>query len=190
MDSRIKQVIFNADEHKYYWNAKELSGVTKAIGKICDKEFPDTVRVQASVIYGHDVHSESENWIKEKRLPSTESGKWIVAFLESFQIQEDVAFYEAELLVSDFDSTASCIDIVAHKKNGKVVLFDIKTTSHFDRTYCSLQLSAYKRMFENCYGKQVEEMFVLSTKSRRKFRILEQEKEKVDRIFELNRKGF
>ena len=191
MDNRIKAVEFIPDKHEYWYTEgnvhKQLHGVTAPIGKLMNKSFPDTVLVQAATIYGHDVHSESELWIKEGKEPSSEAGKWVVQYLKEFQIKYNVAKYEAELLVSDFIGTASCIDIVAHLPDGKAVLFDIKTTSHFDRAYCSLQLSVYKKLYEACYGGTVCGLFVLGTKSKRTFRIIEQEGSKVQKILEMNK---
>ena len=191
MDSRIYQVEFIEDKHEYWYTEgnvrKRLHGVTGAISKLLGKSFPDTVLVQAATIYGHDVHSESELWIKEGKEPSSEAGKWVVQYLKEFQIKYNVVKYEAELLVSDFIGTASCIDIVAHLPDGKAVLFDIKTTSHFDRAYCSLQLSVYKKLYEACYGGNVCGLFVLGTKSKRTFRIIEQEASKVQKVLEMNK---
>ena len=191
MDNRIKAVEFIPDKHEYWYTEgnvhKQLHGVTTPIGKLMNKSFPDTVLVQAATIYGHDVHSESELWIKEGKEPSSEAGKWVAQYLKEFQIKYNVVKYEAELLVSDFIGTASCIDIVAHLPDGKAVLFDIKTTSHFDRAYCSLQLSVYKKLYEACYGGNVCGLFVLGTKSKRTFRIIEQEESKVQKILEMNK---
>ena len=191
MDNRIKAVEFIPDKHEYWYTEgnvhKQLHGVTTPIGKLMNKSFPDTVLVQAATIYGHDVHSESELWIKEGKEPSSEAGKWVVQYLKEFQIKYNVVKYEAELLVSDFIGTASCIDIVAHLPDGKAVLFDIKTTSHFDRAYCSLQLSVYKKLYEACYGGNVCGLFVLGTKSKRTFRITEQEASKVQKVLEMNK---
>ena len=191
MDNRIKAVEFIPDKHEYWYTEgnvhKQLHGVTAPISKLMNKSFPGTVLVQAATIYGHDVHSESELWIKEGKEPSSEAGKWVVQYLKEFQIKYNVVKYEAELLVSDFIGTASCIDIVAHLPDGKAVLFDIKTTSHFDRAYCSLQLSVYKKLYEACYGGTVCGLFVLGTKSKRAFRIIEQEASKVQKILEMNK---
>ena len=191
MDNRIKAVEFIPDKHEYWYTEgnvhKQLHGVTPPIGKLMNKSFPDTVLVQASTIYGHDVHSESELWIKEGKEPSTQAGKWLIQQLKEFQIKYNVVKYEAELLVSDFIGTASCIDIVAHLADGNSLLFDIKTTSHFDRAYCSLQLSVYKKLYEACYGGNVCGLFVLGTKSRRTFRIIEQDDSKVQKILDMNK---
>lgn len=190
MDNRIKAVEFIPDEHEYWYTEgnvhKQLHGVTTPISKLMNKSFPDTVLVQAATIYGHDVHSESELWIKEGKEPSTQAGKWLIQQLKEFQIKYNVVKYEAELLISDFIGTASCIDIVAHLADGNAFLFDIKT-GNFDRPYCSLQLSVYKKLYEACYGGNVCGMFVLSTKSKRTFRIIEQEASKVQKILEMNK---
>ena len=191
MDNRIKAVEFIPDKHEYWYTEgnvhKQLHGVTAPIGKLMNKSFPGTVLVQAATIYGHDVHSESELWIKEGKEPSTQAGKWLIQQLKEFQIKYNVVKYEAELLVSDFIGTASCIDIVAHLADGNSLLFDIKTTSRFDRAYCSLQLSVYKKLYEQFYEDNVIGMFVLGTKSKRAFRILEQEQTKVDKILAMNK---
>lgn len=187
MDTRINAVIFDEENHKYFFDGKELHGVTTPICKLMGKSFPDNVTIQASIIYGHDVHKESELWIKEGKEPSTQAGKWLIQQLKEFQIKYNVVKYEAELLVSDFEKTASCIDIVAYLPDRKAILFDIKTTSHFDRSYCSLQLSCYQRLFEEVYDEKVVAMYVLATKSKRSFRILEQEQTKVDKILAMNK---
>lgn len=186
-DARIKAVVFDETAHRYTYGGRELFGVTGTIGSLLGKSFPDTLVVQAGTVYGHDVHKECELWLKEGRKPSTMAGKWLVGTLEEFRLAHGVDRYEAELIVSDFEGTASCIDIVAHHKDGSVTLFDIKTTSVFDRAYCSLQLSAYKRMYEACYDGKVKDLFVLSTKTRRQFRILVQDGQRVDLIFKKNK---
>ena len=191
MDTRLNQIEFIPEKHEYWFTEKnkhiQLHGVTGAIGKLLGKNFPDTALVQVATIYGKDVHAESERWIKEGREPSTEAGKWLVSFLKKFAKEKNVVKYQAELLCSDFIGTASCIDIVAIHKDGTATLFDIKTTSKFDREYCSLQLSVYKHLFEECYGQNVHAMFVLGTKAKRSFRILPKESFWVRKILNMNR---
>lgn len=186
MDGRINNVIFNEEEHSYWYMGKELHGITGPIGRLMKKNFPDTDVVKLATIHGHDVHHDSEMWIKEEREPSTESGKWLVSFLKDFQEKHSVTHYHAELLVSDFIGTASCIDIVAHTDEGDY-LFDIKTTSKFDREYCSLQLSVYKALYEKVYERPVKGLFVLGTTSRRSFRIINQPEVKVEKILNMNK---
>lgn len=196
MDSRIKAVTFDEEAHRYFYNGKELHGVTGAIGKLMGKSFPDTDIVKLATMYGSDVHKEIENyfnnhghWFNDSSL-STEGAEWIVEELKRFcdSLHLDRAeSIECEVMVSDFEGTASKVDVVVRMKSGKVCLFDIKTTSKFDRPYCSLQLSVYKRLYESCYDCEVMGMFVLGTKSKRTFRILQQEDSKVRKILDMNK---
>ena len=195
MDTRIKAVTFNEEEHKYFYEGKELHGVTGAIGKLMGKSFPDTDVVKIATMYGTDVHKEVENyfnkhnhWFNDSQF-STEGAKWVVEELRRFcdsLILDRATSVECEVLVSDFEGTASKVDVVVTTVEGVAYLFDIKTTSKFDRSYCSLQLSVYKKLFEACYG-TVDRMFVLGTKAKRRFRIIEQDDSKVQKIMEMNK---
>ena len=197
MDSRIYQVEFIEDKHEYWYTEgktrKRLHGVTGAIGKLMGKSFPDTDVVRLATMYGSDVHKEVENYYNNNGKLSTEAAKWVVSELSRkadellINVTDVVEDIKCELLVSDFEGTASKVDVVMRTREGKVWLFDIKTTSHFDRAYCSLQLSVYKKLYEACYGGNVCGLFVLGTKSRRTFRIIEQEAGKVQKILEMNK---
>ena len=195
MDARIKAVTFDEKNHKYFYNGKELHGVTGAIGKMLGKSFPDNDTVRLATLYGSDVHKEVENyfnkhdkWFNDSPL-STEGAQTVIDLLKEFCNNTPQFFLnmECEVMVSDFEGTASKVDVVLRTRDNTAYLFDIKTTTNFDRAYCSLQLSAYKRMYEACYGEKVEGMFVLGTKSGRRFKIIEQDKAKVDRIFAMNK---
>ena len=196
MDTRIKAVTFNEKEHKYFYEGKELHGVTGAIGKLTGKSFPDTDIVKLATMYGTDVHKEVENyfnkhghWFNNSQL-STEGAKWVVEELRSFcdsLILDRATSIECEVMVSDFEGTASKVDIVLRTLSNKAYLFDIKTTSKFDRAYCSLQLSVYQKLFEACYGTRVDRMFVLSTKAKRRFRIIEQTDAMIQKILDMNK---
>ena len=188
MDKRIYQVEFIEDKHEYWYTEGnkhiQLHGVTGAIGKLMGKSFPDTDVVKLATMYGSDVHKEVENYYNH------EAAKWVVEELSrkadewTFDFVEGI---ESEVMVSDFEGTASKVDVVMRTYGGNVWLFDIKTTSKFDRAYCSLQLSVYKKLYEQCYGGTVCGMFVLGTKSRRTFRIIEQEESKVQKILDMNK---
>ena len=201
MDARVKSIEFVEDKHEYWFTDEQgrhrrLHGVTKAIGKIMGKSFPDTDVVKIATMYGTDVHKEVENyfnkhdhWFNDSQL-STEGAKWVVEELRSFcdsLILDRATSIECEVIVSDFEGTASKIDIVVRTISGNAYLFDIKTTSHFDRAYCSLQLSVYKRLFESCYDTKVNAMFVIGTKAKRFFKILQQEDYKVNKILNMNK---
>lgn len=192
MDERIKAVVFDEERHRYFYNGKRLNGVTGAIGKIVGKTFPDTDIVKLATVYGSDVHKEVENYYNTgSNILSSEGSKWVIEELERFGkglIDDCVECIQCEVMVSDFEGTASKVDVVVHTTRGSY-LFDIKTTSHFDREYCSLQLSCYKDMYEKNYNEKVLDMFVLSTKAKRRFHILEKEKSKIEKVFSLNREG-
>ena len=157
------------------------------------KSFPDTDVVRLATMYGSDVHKEVENYYNNNGKLSTEAAKWVVSELSRkadellIDVKDSVEDIKCEVLVADFEGTASKVDIVMRTREGKVWLFDIKTTSHFDRAYCSLQLSVYKKLYEACYGGNVCGLFVLGTKSKRTFRIIEQEASKVQKILEMNK---
>ena len=193
MDNRIKAVTFDEEAHKYFYNGKELHGVTGAIGKLLGKSFPDTDVVRLATMYGSDVHKEVENYYNNGGKLSTEAAKWVVSELSRkadellIDVKDSVEDIKCEVMVSDLEGTASKVDVVMRTREGNVWLFDIKTTSHFDRAYCSLQLSVYKKLYEACYGGNVCGLFVLGTKSKRTFRIIEQEASKVQRILEMNK---
>ena len=187
MDERIKAVTFDEEDHKYFYNGKELHGVTGSIGRLMGKSFPDTDVVKLAKIYGSDVHKEVENYYNSNsKILSSDGSKWVVEYLEQFKLKHFVNKIESEVMVSDFEGTASKIDVVVRTDVGAYI-FDIKTTSHFDRAYCSLQLSVYKKLYEQCYEDNIIGMFVLGTKSRRTFRIIEQEAGKVQKILEMNK---
>ena len=197
MDSRIYQVEFIEDKHEYWYTEgnvrKRLHGVTGAIGKLLGKSFPDTDVVRLATMYGSDVHKEVENYYNNNGKLSTEAAKWVVSELSRkadellIDVKDSVEDIKCEVMVSDFEGTASKVDVVMRTREGNVWLFDIKTTSHFDRAYCSLQLSVYKKLYEACYGGNVCGLFVLGTKSKRTFRIIEQEASKVQKILEMNK---
>lgn len=168
----ISKVSFDEEEHKYYYEGRELNGVTSAIAKRLGKTFPKNVQVELACSYGSQIHKEVERWIEEGKEPSTDNGKWIRDQL--LQIKEKVGKWEftkynAEVRVSDFENTASNVDIVLHTPTG-VFLADIKT-GQFDRQYCTMQLNAYRLMYENCYDEKVLGLFVLNTKAKRVFNI-------------------
>ena len=193
MDSRIKAVTFDEEAHKYFYNGKELHGVTGAIGKLMGKSFPDTDVVCLATMYGSDVHKEVENYYNNGGKLSTEAAKWVVSELSRkadellIDVKDSVEDIKCEVMVSDLEGTASKVDVVMRTREGNAWLFDIKTTSHFDRAYCSLQLSVYKKLYEACYGGNVCGLFVLGTKSKRTFRIIEQEASKVQKVLEMNK---
>ena len=189
MDKRIESIVFDEEAHRYFLGDRELKGITHAIGKYMGKSFPDTDTVMVAKMLGDTVHKEVENYYNDSKEVSTESAKWVVNELKDFMDLLPVAVtgVKCEVMVSDFETTASKVDVVVHCLDGTCYLFDVKTTSKFDREYCSLQLSVYKRLYEACYEEKVMGLYVLGTKMRRLFHIIEQDKAKTDKILSMNR---
>lgn len=185
----IRQVEFDEEEHIYTYMGRTLNGVTSCIARKLGKSFPKTTAVELACSYGSQIHKESERWIEEGLSPETENGKWVVEELIKFR--KDVGHieqtkYSAEVRVSDFENTASNVDVVLHTPEG-VFLADIKTGG-FDRKYCTMQLNAYRLMYENSYDEKVLGMFVLNTKAKRLFRIFACKDEEILKLLEYNHK--
>ena len=194
MDARIKAIEFLEDEHEYWFTDSEgkhrqLHGITRAIGEKLGKHFPDTDIVQLATIYGSDVHKEVENYYNNDGKLSTEGAKWVVEELSHFAdslIYDRAENIQCEVMVSDFEGTASKVDVVMHTAEG-AYLFDIKTTSKFDREYCTLQLAVYKYLYEKCYDEKVLNTFVLATKSKIRFRTLDRDENTVIKLLNVNK---
>lgn len=88
--------------------------------------------------------------------------------------------------MSDFKATASNVDIVL-EWNGRAYLFDIKT-GEFDREYCTLQLNAYRLMYEQSYGVEVNGLYVLGVKKKRLYLISKGREEACLDLFDRNMK--
>lgn len=184
----IMQVEFDEERHVYTYQGRTLNGVTSCIARKLGKDFPKTVTVALACSYGSQIHKESERWIEEGLSPETDNGKWVVNELIEFRKKIgniSTSKYSAEMRVSDFENTASNVDVVLHTTEG-VFLADIKT-GQFDRRYCTLQLNAYRLMYENSYNEKVIGMFVLNTKAKRLFRIFDCSDEEILKLLEGNK---
>lgn len=186
----IANVQFDEVAHRYFYEGRELKGVTTAIAKKLGKNFPqNSTTVQLACSYGSQVHKEIERWIEEGKEPDTENGKWLKDAIIDFQSKVGRASTQklgAEVRVSDFENTASNVDIVLHTLEG-VFLFDIKTGG-FDRKYCTMQLNAYRLMYENSYDEKVLGLYVLNTKSKRTFAIFACDDKDILKLLEDNHK--
>lgn len=186
----IANVQFDEVAHRYFYEGRELKGVTTAIAKKLGKNFPqNSTTVQLACSYGSQVHKEIERWIEEGKEPDTENSKWLKDAIIDFQNKVgrvDTQKLGAEIRVSDFENTASNVDIVLHTLEG-VFLFDIKTGG-FDRKYCTMQLNAYRLMYENSYDEKVMGLYVLNTKSKRTFAIFACDDKDILKLLEDNHK--
>ena len=185
----IELVSFNDELHKYFYEGKELKGITTTISKVCGKSFPKTPQKELACSYGSQIHKECERWIKEGVEPCMSDSIWVknklIELMNKYPIGTTV--YSSELRVSDFDGTASNVDIVLHTTEG-VILMDIKT-GKFDRNYCTWQLNAYRLMYENCYPEKVIGMRILNTKSKCVFPIGTRDNDSILWLLEKNKNG-
>lgn len=153
MNMRIQ---FDEKQHKYFYNGKEMSGVTCVIGVMTGKEFPKGLgngkgihHINVARDEGTAVHSVIEHFIETGKLhhEANDDAVWIVENLKKRYPLHSWT-YLTEYKVTDKKYFASSIDIICvQTETNKAVLIDIKT-GNFDREYCSWQLGMYKYMLE------------------------------------------
>jgi len=147
---------FDEKQHKYFYQGKELSGVTCVIGIMTGKEFPKSLgngkgihHINVARDEGTAIHSVIEHYIETGLLhhEANDDAVWIVENLKKrYPVQEWT--YLTEYKVTDKKYFASSIDIICIQTGtNNAVLIDIKT-GNFDREYCSWQLGMYKYMLE------------------------------------------
>lgn len=141
-------VVFTPEDHRYFLNGKELSGIT---GLIKSQLFSDKYKdVPKSVLdraaeHGTMVHESIElldgGFAPVETTPELESYK---------RIKADNGFKTLanEYIVTDSEHFASGIDLVFTDGGKNIILADIKTTSVLDKDYCRWQLSIYAYLFE------------------------------------------
>lgn len=187
-EGNIKEVEFDEIGHRYFYRGHELRGITSIIGKKLNLYFPKTPAVLKKRDEGSVVHKEVQDWIEKGVTPKKEASNWIVEYLENFLKELNVGRaykFQSELLVSDFDTTASAIDVVLHVPEGSYI-FDIKTGA-FKRQYCTMQLNAYRVLFTHNYGRKILGMKVIGTKTKKEYPILETPDEETIELLKQNR---
>lgn len=147
------KVRFDEEQHRYFLDEKELSGIT---GTLIKKAFPDTYKgipdavlakaaERGSVVHQNlelfDTVCNSDINIMHSVLPEVKDYKEML-------ISYGLHHVDSEYLVSDNENFASAIDKVLADNEGNIYLADIKTTAtlHYDNV--SLQLSIYAKWFE------------------------------------------
>ena len=140
-------VLFDETEHKYWLDGKELKGVT---GTLIKRAFPNTYNdipketLQKAAERGHAIHKCIEEYEKESKFDD------IPELISYVRIKEEqkLTHIAAEYLISDEERYASQIDHIFIDENGEIVIADVKTTYKPLYDHVALQLSIYKRMFE------------------------------------------
>ena len=147
------KVRFDEEQHRYFLDEKELSGIT---GTLIKKAFPDTYKgipdavlakaaERGSVVHQNlelfDTVCNSDINIMPSVLPEIKD-------YNEMLISYGLHHVDSEYLVTDNENFASAIDKVLADNEGNIYLADIKTTAtlHYDNV--SLQLSIYAKWFE------------------------------------------
>lgn len=141
-------VIFNQEEHRYFLDGKELSGITGLLQKhIFPDKYKDipTRRLNRAAERGTMVHESIELLDG-----GFEPAEYTPELLNYKRIKEDnnLDTIANEYIVTDKEHFASAIDLVMLGASGDIALADIKTTSKLDKEYVRWQLSIYAYMFE------------------------------------------
>lgn len=141
------RVQFDSATHTYHLDGVVLQGIT---GTLIKRAFPDKYKdIDPEVLAeaarkGHELHEAIQNF---DRFGIASDDERVKNYAELKQGSRLVTI-ENEYLVSDNEHYASSIDVVLENVTGDVVLVDIKTTYTLDRASTALQLSIYKRWFE------------------------------------------
>ena len=184
----VDGLVFQEDEHRYFLNGKELSGVTSVINKQLFPHSMDGIPkyiLNASAEYGSKVHKILENWDKlwQKDDESVELQDYRSICREYGLIHE-----ASEYLVTDFQNFASACDKIYRISDDTVSIGDIKTvygdlTKNANKEKlerCRVQLSLYRYMFLLVNPQmKVKDLFVLH------IRYKERKNGTIDRIAKL-----
>ena len=141
------RVQFDAATHTYHLDGVVLQGIT---GTLIRRAFPDKYKdVDPEVLAeaarkGHELHEAIQNY---DRFGIASEDERVKNYAELKQ-GSGLVTVENEYLVSDNEHYASSIDIVMRNVLDEVTLVDTKTTYTLDRASTALQLSIYKRWFE------------------------------------------
>ena len=141
------RVQFDAATHTYHLDGVVLQGIT---GTLIKRAFPDKYKdIDPEVLAeaarkGHELHEAIQNYDRFGIASDDERVKNYVELKQG----SGLVTVENEYLVSDNEHYASSIDIVMRNVLDEVTLVDTKTTYTLDRASTALQLSIYKRWFE------------------------------------------
>lgn len=161
----IDTLVFDEQTHTYFFQGKQLSGITGLLKKSSlssGENLPD--RLAIASVKGKKIHKAVEIALKTRRLPKDEDALWCIHSLLLLYPSLSSMRVDSELLVSDFVNFASAVDIVVHGRSF-VDIFDIKT-GNFDADYCASQLGFYVWLLKVSRNITVRYCYVLATKDR------------------------
>ena len=172
-------IIFDADKHTYRYLDKDLSGITKRIGRRLGKVFPDDPppAIDAARAHGTHVHRSFEYLVNHGKMPLSAEARFVMEVLRA-RYDFGVCGIASEFLVSDYELYATAIDIVIFKGEGRIDIYDIKTGA-FDREYCSWQLGINTYFAELEGDLQVEMCGVIATRDKYVYTVAPKSTERV-----------
>ena len=140
-------VVFNEQDHTYFLGEKQLQGITSTlVHRVYPHEYDNVSqeKLMERAEYGHKVHDMLEFCITNGL--DSEMPEWTM-FKQIVQ-EHELQIVRCEYIVTDFEHYASPIDVVLMREDGKIVLGDIKTNWKAPIEKGTVQLSWYKRRFE------------------------------------------
>lgn len=148
IELRQSGVAFNQDDHTYFIDGKELSGITGLLKKhlFSDKykDIPEFVLNRAAE-RGTFIHEQIE--LYDSGFDPAESTPELDNY-KRIKSENGLQTIANEYIVTDKAHFASGIDLVFTNVGKNIILADIKTTSVLDKAYVSWQLSIYAYLFE------------------------------------------
>lgn len=152
----VTRVVFTEEPHQYILDkTKELQGITailKKHGLSADYSGIDEATLKHAADLGTQAHKAIEAYCDGLPTPET-------ALIKSFK-KLGLNIIATEYMVTDFETVASQIDLVAQVDDNTVDLIDMKRTSSVHKEALSWQLGCYKYLFgllnpkvkvRNCY---------------------------------------
>lgn len=140
-------VMFKEDTHQYFLNEKELHGITSTLVHRAYPHEYDNVsdeKLNERAEYGHRVHEMLEFCITQG--VDSEMPEW--GMFKKMVEERGYQIVRCEYIVTDYERYASPIDLVLMRPDGLIVLGDLKTNWKAPIEKGTLQLSWYKKRFE------------------------------------------
>lgn len=152
------------EDHKYYYGDKELSGITGMLKQFISPNRYDGVDVEVlenARKRGSEIHGALDAIISGEI--DTEQMSHINDAFIIFEKMRDSSLIPvaSEYIVSDFDTFASPIDVLAINEFNEICILDLKCTSTLDYDFVRWQTNIYRLFFEKMTGVDVSELYAL-----------------------------
>jgi hypothetical protein len=178
-----KGVEFDEDKHEYWYEGRQLSGVTGIIAKKLGLKMPQEF-VEEHQLEGIHVHRAVQKWIETGDPESVHSGvRWLIDTWDDRSMPEtdESLMLCSEVLVTDFKHHASAVDVINVLINDSLILYDIKK-GVFKRDYVTWQLSIYKYFIEKYAKRKVTGCVCVCMKDREYYDIFPKPYEQVEKL--------